>query len=810
RPTRLMAFIGLAGVTMAASGEARGEFRHGGIYGPASTLQSIAAEADDPGVFHMPEDKTVVVGVSTTVHEQFTMGPGEKLLMAGDDWGMRTFYVKGGPCDWTGCTVEGAYWLDVGADATGTWRDVTIRAGAAGVYPVVWFRSPALDWDGGLVDCFPAEGEPANICIGTRSGYQPGPFTNTIRNVTFRTHSYLLLESVKERHDVDLTFENCVFETTGDSAAIVASPVNVADACRSVFTFRDCIRRHDGEDGPASSMIERGEIQLSGSAVTVRFEEGGEVTEIRRDDLIEVASAADTFVPRFVDALAGLRPRVAELSADERLRGTLAHARESVASLELVAGSLENAGWYGEGDVAFVDKLLSEIRDTVDKAPLTIQAGSPYNPISAPLDPSTEGEASIEAIDDAKLRVQTQGSEWVYFRNPAGDAHATFLAESHVRGRPIVGGAYPELGGPSVRTVAPISSANMLWEYPWETRITRERGKIVAFETEFMSDERYGVRATWVFFQDLPEVILCNARSIQNLPPDAPYGATYTRLQAYAQPELGTYNGARIWGNSPDGVRLNYAPTREHIDATEPEHGFFVADNPSWYYTTVSRGLVLAQWGGFNHWETNPPCGYVVRKEHFEAAWTSIGGYYGHVVQILRADQARDADDLNNQILWFEGAGLKCWENIYNLDAAFNHPCRPLLDLTDGDPGQLTLWEADSIDRGVEIVVLPRPFAALESPLEWYRGDVSVTLLRDVAAGSQTPLGTLPIEADLSDNECIIRNADEVLRDVWLRIPAADAGEVKLNGEPVTEIVSRGDWSAFMRDLPAGESRIEW
>ena len=101
------------------------------------------------------------------------------------------------------------------------------------------------------------------------------------------------------------------------------------------------------------------------------------------------------------------------------------------------------------------------------------------------------------------------------------------------------------------------------------SRADPHEGKIVAFETQCDTSGRYSVRATWVFFEDLPEIILCSVRSLQNPEPGQPFIQTTTRMQSYAQTALETYNGMRIWGDDPSGVTLTHAPNRTHIDATE-------------------------------------------------------------------------------------------------------------------------------------------------------------------------------------------------------------------------------------------------
>ena len=800
---------GVGVILMACTGNAQGEFRYsatyGTIVGEGNSIETLAEEARDSSILKLVDGQTLASGVTTQVQGQFIMRPGDRFVLSHAEWGRRFFYVNG-ECRWEDCSLEGGVWVDVGKDATGSWKNVTVRTGDAKGYPVVYFRSPDLVWDGGLVDCFPGQGEPAVTCVATREGYHPGPFTNTIRNVTFRSNRNFLVDRVKQRHDIDLTFENCVIETEGDRTADLRSNVKEADGCRTVITLKDCIRRHDGVDAPASSMVERGEIQLAGSGCTVRFVEGGGVVEVRQDGIMEVGEEDLKAVAATFEAV---RRQLAELSVDERMRGSLCYARARYDDLDVYRKALEAVGWHSPSDKEWADGILEEIRDAAEKAPLSAELGSTYNPAPVPLELPPTGEASIEDLGDGRLRVRTWDSQWVYFSNPDGDEHATFTPESSVRGRPMFGGAQPGVGGPSVRMATPNESSVMLWEHAWNTRIAKDRGSIVGFEAELRTSDTLGTRATWVFFYGLPDVILLNSRSLQSPEEGAYYAAPTLRVQAY-HAGARAYNGVRLWNDDAEGVRTNYAPIREHIDASEPDYGFFFGENPSWYYTNVTRGLAVAQRNGYNDWGRNPPCGYVFRASDYNAAWT--GGppsQYSQIVQVVRSIQPAGPHDLNDQILWFEGAGLKCWENVHNLERAFNSPAQPLLDLTGTGKGRALLWERDGLRRNVEIVILPAAYGALESDLDWYRGDVCVTLLRDVAAHAELWLGHLPVTCEKTGLGYAIDNGADDLPGVWVRLAADGPSDVKIDVVEAEELVSGHGWVAFRCTLHSGRTVVE-
>lgn len=809
----------IVGTLMALPSLASGQFvmesgYHASIKGDGNTLRSMAKDVNDPAILNLTDEHTLHCTVSPYIYGQLILKPQDRLVISHPNWGRRFVFVYG-DARWQDCTVEGAVWIDAGNSSTGYWKNVTIQAGDTKGYPLVWFRSQKLQWDGGYVNCFPKEGPPAAVCLGTRGGYIPGSFQNTIRNVTFHVAKNLLDDRfAAQRHNVDLTLERCIIETTGKNTANIVVHVNAVDGCTSLITLKDCIRRHNGVDAPASSMIQRGEVQVLGTAGKVRFVENGKVVaEVTLQDAKAVRMQPGNLLKTLKEAMDEIGPRLATLSADARLRGTLCYARARFDDLQVMRKGLEYIGRYGPADKKAVDEALAQIRDTLRYAPETIKTGSPFHPTPASLDMPPSGEATIEEREDGKLVVRTFQSEWVYTRNADGKHYATFLPESHVRGRPILGGAHREYGGPSVRYVYPGDSGTMLWEFPWQTRVSKPRGRIVAFETALMTSKDYGARATWVFFHDLPEVILCNARSFQPRKPGEPLKNSMVKMQAYARPELKQYNGMRMWNADPRAPVNRNAEVRTNVtssDTLEPIYGFFYSESP-WAITSVSKGLLVAQYNGRNDWRRNPPCGFIVRADQLQPSWVATGGYFTMGTQAMRKEPPRDEDDLNTQVLWFEGAGLKCWENIYNLEAAFSKPCQPLLDLTVPDKAVLKLWERAGLSRYCEMVVLPAPYAAMQSDREWYRGDVCVTLLRDVSAGSETPVGTLPVKCTLSHGEYRITNKAGMLRDLWVRVPVA--GEVKtltVNGTPAQNTISGNGWVAVQCDLRPGKNLIRW
>src|SRR5262249_12451798 len=114
------------------------------VMGEQNTLASIAADVGDPKLFRL-EGKRAIGAGAFTLRGGLTMGPGESLVMENPEgmWARRFVYLLGGPMDFRDCAIEGAYWIHVGPEARGTWRDVRLVSGAntTSGYPLLYFES---------------------------------------------------------------------------------------------------------------------------------------------------------------------------------------------------------------------------------------------------------------------------------------------------------------------------------------------------------------------------------------------------------------------------------------------------------------------------------------------------------------------------------------------------------------------------------------------------------------------------------------------------------------------------------------------
>src|SRR5262249_58670475 len=170
----------------------------------------------------------------------------------------------------------GAYWIHVGPEARGQRRDVRLVSGAntTSGYPLLYFESSAVDWDGGLLDAAPSAERFTPYALFPRGGYFPASVRNTIRGVTVRSKRAAIFDRADDKgHHVDLTFRDCRFEAEGP---VVSSNVNVADGERSHFTFEACRWSRLGA-APAATPPEDA-FQLSGSAVQATAVPAGKPT----------------------------------------------------------------------------------------------------------------------------------------------------------------------------------------------------------------------------------------------------------------------------------------------------------------------------------------------------------------------------------------------------------------------------------------------------------------------------------------------------------------------------------------------------
>jgi hypothetical protein len=717
------------------------------VSGDGNTLASIAADVADPKLFRL-EGKRGICGGAFTLQGSLRMGPGEALVMGnpGEDWPRRLVYLLGGPMEFEDCAIEGAYWIHVAPEASGHWRNVSLISGANAEsgYPLLYFESSAVEWDGGLLDAAPTAGVYTPYALFPRGGYYPGSVRNTIRGVTVRSRRGAIFDRADEKgHTVDLTFRNCRFEAEGP---VLTSNINVADGERSRFTFEDCRwSKPSGAHASPATTPPPDSFQLTGSAAQAIVIAQGKQTVHRAPDLKHVgAGGAGDLGARLASEVPALGATLAKLGERDELRGSLYWPRFLLGRLERIRQHLTEAEWYGAADVTATDRLVASIRDMAGKLPLTLQPGSPYHPSPAPppRSPAT-GVARVTRQGRNGIKVENYASTIYYDGGVDADHRARITEESTIRGERIFQ-AFPGLGGPSLRFATPTESAVMMWEQPWDVEVVQTDARIVGFKATIRQFERLGTAWTSIFFYDLPDVILFDVESIQRETPKPQ--PPRVRFQAYSDPARGAYNGVRFWNNDPAGVMQSFGTSAtQRIFASDPLHGVFTTGPGEWYHPHLVKGMLVAQWNGYNDWRKNPPCGFIFRPEGVPQLYVNLANYFSEVVD-LPPPPPDVLEPQRHRLLWFEGRGLQCWENIFNLEAAFNHPCRlEPVTLRAGAEPTVSVAESDSLARQFEIVTLPGAFNRIHTDRDVFRGDSTVFLLKDVAAGSRETLGTLPV-----------------------------------------------------------------
>ena len=428
----VLAFAVLLLAGRSARGAARGYGDRVSVEGDGNTLASIARDVADPALFSFENGRAVCAGAFTLTGE-LTIRPGESLVFENPrrEWARRLNYLLG-RMDFRGCEIAGAYWIVVGPEASGAWRDVRIVSGdnAGSGYPLVYYNSSQLEWDGGLLDAHPAPDVFSALALASRGGYYPGSVANTIRNVTICSRDYAFDDPPSLGVEVDLTFENCVFETRGDDRAKIASWANASDLGRTQVVLENCRRVRDGR--PAAF----DEIEVHGSAARIVEVRGGEQTVHEAQDLTSLDDDPADGIWRRLRRLSALRRRVEQLAAEPALRGSLYMPRHALDRLRRVRTAIGLNRRYGPGDAHLVTQLVDRLEDTLDTAPLTLEAGGPYRPRPAPLERPPAGRAHIEVLPDGRVRVDSHRSALFY--SPGGPGEfARLTAESAIRGRPV-------------------------------------------------------------------------------------------------------------------------------------------------------------------------------------------------------------------------------------------------------------------------------------------------------------------------------------------------------------------------------------
>jgi hypothetical protein len=774
------------------------------VRGQGNTLASIAREVNDPSLFRL-EGKTAICSVAFTLEGELSMGPGEVLRMENPqkEWARRFVYLLGA-MQFRECAIEGAFWIDIGPTAAGQWRDVRLVSGDNGDsgYPLVWFRSSKLDWQGGLIDAHPEPGIFTRRAIATRAGYYPGDVHNTLRGLTIRCREYALYDG-GDRYQIDLTFERCDFVTPfPEDRAILASTVTLTDLGRSYFRLIGCRRLADSKPVPFD------DIEVQGSAGVIEIE-GADPAVHRVAHLTPLRGPeAGSLLPNLERRMRQAHSRLERLAENPRLAGSLDDPRRRLAYLSKVAAVLEKAEAYHPRDEAAVEAALTTVEETFETAPETLKPGSPYHPRPTPFPASLPGAAHVQSLSGGRVRVTSEAVTLLYDPNEGGQGYAAITDESRIRGRKLMG-AYAPWGGPSPRHLSPTDSARMSWELAWHTGIAQAEGPVVGFTSE-MPGPRRRARVSFIFFAELPDVILYHIESLQTEQPPMPLRA---RFAAYSRPSEHTYNGMRFWNDDRDGVVAYGDAGTERLFLSDPGDGVFVTSAGNrWYRPHLTRGVLAAQWNGANDWRRNPPCGWIVRRRDCEAVYTNCGGYYAQVFELYNPSRT-DPDDLSHDLLWFEGGGLGCWENIFALDAAFNDPCRLApLALRPGQPLNVDLVEAAGLSRPVEITILPRAFTGLQTDRPIYRGDCAALLLRNVEAHQRVHLGHLPISLrETGAGRFVVTSAlPAPLRQVEFHLPVrGDAVRAVRCGDQHIETWSRvGDEIIFSATAPPGETTL--
>jgi hypothetical protein len=772
------------------------------VRGSGNTLVSIAREVGDPALFRL-EGKTALCAAPFTLQGELAMGPGEVLRMENPqrEWARRFVYLLGA-MQFRDCAIEGAYWVDLGPSASGTWRDVRILSGDNGDsgYPLVYFRTSKLDWQGGLIDAHPAPGIFTKFALGTRGGYYRGDVRNTLRGLRIRSYEHALYDG-SDGHHVDLTFDRCVFVTRSEAErAILATHATLADLGSSRIRLLHCTRRVGEREAPLDG------IEVTGSSGCVEIDDGSPETR-RAPGLLPVCGpGAGDLLPVLERRLR--RARLTRLAENPRLAGSLHEARVQVEYLEKVRAALQKADAYHARDRETIERALADVEETVAAGPATLKPGTPYRPRPTPFPPGATGNARVEALGGGSIRVTTAGSTLVYDPNASGRGYAAFTSESRIRGRRPMA-AYVPWGGPSPRHLTPSESARMSWELPWKTQIVQAEGPIVGF-TSTVSGPRHGSRVSFIAFQELPEVLLYHVESLQS---EKPVVAPRARFAAYANAGERLYNGMRFWNDDPEGFVAYGDAGSERLFRSDALDGVFVTSRGNrWYRPNLTRGVLVAQQNGANDWRRNPPCGWIVRRRDCEAVYTNLGGYYAHVVE-LHDPKRTDPEELAYDLLWFDGAGLGCWENLFALDAAFNEPCRPApLVLRPGKPLAVDLVEPTGRARPVEIVVLPRAFSTLETERPIYRGDAAVLLLRDVSPHSRIRLGTLPVRLRQCEpgRFTLASELSAPLRHVEFHLPTSGVAPrvVRYGNTTVAKWSRTGDEVVFVATVAPGETEV--
>jgi hypothetical protein len=701
----------------------------------------------------------------------------------------RRIFLTRGKVTWQGCRIEDFYWLSVNPEVVVDWEDVTFRVAEDhdSAYAPIELGSSQVTWRGGVVD--------TRGCKMTLLPHAPWAIADTsaaIEQVRFITAGPVLGPLPVVGVQCAFTFTHCEFES---------------DHPEHLFTLTS----HASEKGAIRVRLEEPRFEnsevkaedrfaLNGSTAEIRLIEGGQETLFHDDSAQMHPTPNSTEFAHSRDISTDLQKRIEDpvFSKDE---GSLWWPQERLKELTGGIALSNQGGRYSDHDLVHWKELAQEVEEALVAIPQLHLPGSPYHPAQVPFPTPCEGIATAVRHEDGVVELDTTESHLFY--DPHGDKEnfAEFTVASKIRGRELMD-VYPALGGVSIRVTGKNKGTSLDGHAVWRTSVIKTGGHIAAMEA-FHPD---GASATIVVFQDLPDVILFDVNS--NL----------VRYQAYGKGRGGggKYNGIRFWNEDPGGIRRTFSRDGD-IPLSDPDYGVFVAGLVGeWYKARLTRGFVTAAWHGANHWEDSPPCGCIIRASELDTTWTTWVEYFSYIVQVNSQlgpgnPNIEDATQ-TSQVLYVEGKGLGCWENIEALDRAWNHPLKlqPLI-LEPDTSCQVILRDQDGIDRPAEITVLPRWCRDLQTDFELCTGLHNITLLRNIGPNASVSLGTLPVTLTArGDQTWVIQHSGSmVLPKVKVRIPYSGPVEsLLINGN--RKVPFRREEGFIVTDLaiPPGETTL--
>jgi len=712
----------------------------------------------------------------------------------------RRMFLTQGLVEWKNCTVEGFYWISVDPSVAGLWDNVNfiVADDHDNQYDPIELGSCELTWRGGTVD--------ARNCTKTllpTAQWIKQDVETTIEKIRFLSGGRIVGPLPVAGNTSVYTLKECTFELSGDPAT---RPFHIESHASDLGVFH--VKLIDPVFAGERKVEDSALADVRGSTAKFILKRG-ETESVQVDLSPDIHSATNSQEFRDMQkADSELRQRFDNPELLENA-GSLFWPVQRFAVLDAGLAFAASAKRYSDRDMQSWHDLNSEVSWILKELPDLWRPGSKYcpNPVPFPA-PGIKDNARSDTIwakreSDGIVNIVSRNMNLTY--NPHADENhfACFTADSTIRDRPLMD-ACPEYGAISIRVTGKATSAGLDGHFDWQTQVTKKEGDIAAMEA-WIPD---GASATIVCFRDLPDIILFDVNS--NL----------VRYQAYAKAAGKKYNGHRFW-NEKDAVIERTFSMEKFLNLSDPVRGVFMTSlDGEWYKTKLARGFITAAWHGFNDWESNPPCGSIIRADELDVTWTAWNTtYYSYIVQVNTqlGTGHPNLDDWreSSQALYVEGKGLGCWENIEALDRAWNKPMelQPVVLEPDKKP-PIVLMDKAGIARPAEIVLLPRWCGNMTSKQgDMYRGAHTVLILFDQPPQARVEIGELPLELSrISDLEWKIANSSTItIPKVHLRIPLKDAQKASaiLARKPVEPVSVTDGVLEIVHDIPPGESPLQ-